>query len=395
MAELLEKITKAKNWLLEHEIDGWLLYSFQTSNDICLDFLQLSQDLHQTRRFFYFISKTGEITAIVHFIEKHLYAHLPGSVIVYKSCMELDQALASIIKGKHRICMEYSHYNAIPYLSKVDAGIWEKVTSFGVKVVSSGEILGEVFSKLSLQEYQSHLDAAKNLEEIVSLIPSFVQRYMKKNKIIYEIDLQDFILEEFHKRNLETEGKPICAAQVNSSNPHYQIVGKGKKIEPQGILLVDLWAKLKEKKAVFADTTKMFYLSKPVENKVKEMFSLVRDAQRCAVEFIQQRLTHHQMIKGYEVDQVAREWISSHGYGAYFVHRLGHNIERELHGRGTHLDSFETIDDRVLQSNTLFSIEPGIYLPGEFGIRLELNAYIDHDQINITTKLQDDLLLIM
>jgi len=68
--------------------------------------------------------------------------------------------------------------------------------------------------------------------------------------------------------------------------------------------------------------------------------------------------------------------IEDAGYGKYFIHRTGHNITSELHGPGTHLDSLETHDDRQILSGTCCSVEPGIYLPGDFGVRLEYDLYI-------------------
>ncbi len=63
--------------------------------------------------------------------------------------------------------------------------------------------------------------------------------------------------------------------------------------------------------------------------------------------------------------------------GPYFTHRTGHNIGQEVHGNGAHIDNLETREDRLLMRRTCFSIEPGIYLPREFGVRSEIDVYID------------------
>jgi Xaa-Pro aminopeptidase len=80
-------------------------------------------------------------------------------------------------------------------------------------------------------------------------------------------------------------------------------------------------------------------------------------------------------VAGFEGDRAARQVIDKAGYGAYFVHRTGHSIDRDLHGSGPHLDDYETHDDRQLLPGVGFSVEPGVYLPGEFGIRSEINVY--------------------
>jgi Xaa-Pro dipeptidase len=81
---------------------------------------------------------------------------------------------------------------------------------------------------------------------------------------------------------------------------------------------------------------------------------------------------------------VAREVITTAGFGQYFVHRTGHSIDRELHGSGPHLDNYETHDDRKLMAGVGFSVEPGIYLPGRFGVRSEINVYLRDDGPEVT-----------
>ena len=90
--------------------------------------------------------------------------------------------------------------------------------------------------------------------------------------------------------------------------------------------------------------------------------------------------TQNAVVRGCDVDDVTHAYIADRGYGEYFIHRTGHNIGEEVHGNGAHLDNFETHDERELIPETCFSIEPGIYLPGEFGVRLEIDVYISADR---------------
>jgi len=98
----------------------------------------------------------------------------------------------------------------------------------------------------------------------------------------------------------------------------------------------------------------------------------VRAARDAAIELVR-RKAGREPLRGFEGDQAARAVIEQAGYGEYFVHRTGHSIDRDLHGSGPHLDNYETHDDREILPGTGFSIEPGIYLPGEFGVRSEVN----------------------
>jgi Xaa-Pro aminopeptidase len=101
-------------------------------------------------------------------------------------------------------------------------------------------------------------------------------------------------------------------------------------------------------------------------------------------------------LKGFEVDQAARDTISSAGYGEFFLHRTGHNIGTRDHGDGANIDNFETQDRRQLLAGTCFSIEPGIYLPGEFGVRLEYNLYLHAGgRVEITGGIQEAIRLLV
>src|SRR5213078_3670002 len=101
------------------------------------------------------------------------------------------------------------------------------------------------------------------------------------------------------------------------------------------------------------------------------------------------------VLTGAEVDDAARAVVREAGFGEYFVHRTGHSIDRDLHGSGPHLDNFETADERVLIPGVGFSVEPGVYLTGRFGIRSEINVYLGESGPEVTPKQpQQELLLV-
>jgi Xaa-Pro aminopeptidase len=115
-----------------------------------------------------------------------------------------------------------------------------------------------------------------------------------------------------------------------------------------------------------------------VPERVERVWRTVRDARDAAIALVQ-GAAGHRPVAGFEADRAAREVIEAAGFGAFFVHRTGHSIDRELHGSGPHLDDYETHDDRALLPGVGFSVEPGIYLPGEFGVRSEVNMFWDAD----------------
>jgi Xaa-Pro aminopeptidase len=110
----------------------------------------------------------------------------------------------------------------------------------------------------------------------------------------------------------------------------------------------------------------------------------VRDARDAAVERVLRTVASGKPLHGFEIDRAARDVIEAAGFGDYFVHRTGHSIDRDLHGSGPHCDDYETRDDRVLMPGVGFSIEPGIYLTGDFGVRSEINMYWGPDGPTVT-----------
>ena len=157
-------------------------------------------------------------------------------------------------------------------------------------------------------------------------------------------------------------------------------------------ILIDLWCKCDAPNAVFADITRVGVASSTPTEKQAKIFSIVKRARDAAIAFIRERHAAGAPIYGFEVDDVCREVIREAGFGEFFVHRTGHNIDELGHGPGAHVDNLETHDTRRLLPNTCFSIEPGIYLPGEFGVRLECDVILhESSEVEVTGGLQEEI----
>jgi Xaa-Pro aminopeptidase len=128
----------------------------------------------------------------------------------------------------------------------------------------------------------------------------------------------------------------------------------------------------------------------------KSVWLAVRDARDAAISLLEKRIGEHQPVRGGEVDDAARAVITKRGYGENFIHRTGHSIDpRDLHGSGPHIDNLETREDRTLIPGVGFSIEPGVYLAGDVGMRSEVNGFIGADGLLITpSDYQKDLLIV-
>lgn len=391
-----KKISQTQNDIKAMELDGWLLYDFRRSNELACKFLNISPNTLLTRRFFYWIPAEGEPVKIVHRIEHFVLDSLPGQTKLYSSWIELEKHLGEILRGRKKVAMEYSPRNAIPEVSKVDAGTVELIRSFGIEVVSSGDILQKATAVWDAAKLSMHLIAAQVVDKVVEVTWNAIKDRLKKNLPWTEYDVQQFMLAEMASRGCITQDPPICAVNAHSAIPHYAPEkGKAATLKQGDFILLDIWGKYQRPHAVYADITRVGVAAyKPTDKQLK-IFEIVKAARNKATDFVRDKFAKGEEVRGFEIDQVCRQVILNAGYGDYFTHRTGHNIDERDHGPGAHIDSFETKDERHILPGTCFSIEPGIYLPNEFGVRLEYDVFVHMDgKIQVTGGIQDTMMVI-
>lgn len=368
------------------KLDGWLFYDFRGSNDLALNILNVPKERHLTRRFFYFIPASGEPVKIVNGIEAGNLDHLPGNKLIYANHSSLTENIENTLKGKKKIAMEYSPFNAIPYVSKVDAGTIEQIKKTGIEIVSSADLISLFDAVWTSDNFNENKAVALYLNECVNESFSLIKKELLSGNKITEYDVQQFIMKKFSDKKYYTDSPPIVAVNENSANPHYAPDENiFKEIKKDNLVLIDLWAKVDRDDAVWADITWTGYTGEIVPEKYSKIFNIVAEARDNAFDLISERYNAKKGIKGFEADDAARNVIENAGYGKYFIHRTGHSITRDLHGSGAHLDNFETRDERLLLPSTSFSIEPGIYLTGDFGIRSEIDVFITPEGKVIST----------
>ena len=388
-----EKILKAQTYLQELGVDGWLLYDFHKNNPLAHRFLEISSKSLVTRRFFYWIPKEGEPVKIVHAIEPHVLDGWPGEKRIFLSWQSLEKELASLLSNVSRAAMEYSPKNAIPYISCVDGGTVDLIRSLKVEVVSSGSFLPYFTAVISKEQGEGHKRSAKILENIVYESWAWIADQLEEGSIFSEYDVQQKILQCFERDHLTTDGPPIVAVNEHSADPHYEPQkDRASQIKKGDFILIDLWAKEKKEGSVFADLTKVAVAAKHPTDKQKMIFGFVREAQRAAISLVKDRFQKKKRVAGWEIDDAARHVIEKAGYGEFFIHRTGHSIETSLHGSGANIDNLEMHDVRMILQGSCFSIEPGIYLLNEFGVRLESDVYIHSDgTVEVTGGEQEEL----
>ena len=389
-----EKIKAAQKYLRENNLDGWLLYDFRRSNPIAAEFMGIRGQ--QTRRWFYLIPKEGEPKGLYHRIEYHNFDGVPGRRELFSAWKELETKLEKMLAGAKKVAMEYSPKNAIPYVSRVDAGTIELVRSFGVEVASSADLVQMFQAVLSPTEYQTHLYAAQSLNEIKDKAFGEIAEKIKAGLPTSEYEIQQFIWNEYSKYGMTADGAPIVAVNANAANPHYQPTAEVfAPIKKGDLVLIDIWAKKDSAGAIYADITWMGYVGDKLPEDIARLWGVEAEARDKAIQFVTERMAKGQKTYGYQVDDVARGVIEKAGYGANFTHRTGHSIGVEDHGNGVNIDNFETQDRRELVPGVCFSIEPGIYLEGQYGFRSEIDMFIHLKKAEVTTQPVQKVILLL
>jgi Xaa-Pro aminopeptidase len=388
-----EELPRIQSALSEVDLDGWLLFDFHGINPVTVGMLQLEGMV--TRRVFVYVPRRGMPTAITHAIEQVPWRRWPEAWgrVVYSGWRELESALATLVRG-HRIAMEYSPGDAVPYVDRVPAGVIEMVRQAGAVVVTSGELVSQFFAVFDAANMAAHLRAAEAIRTIALDAFVMVGERTRRDEAFTEYAVQSWILERFARAGLEHGHAPIVAIGPNAADPHYSpTADHTSAVRPGDTLLIDLWAR--EPDQPFADQSWMGVLGAPDTTTVK-VWEAVRDARDAAISVLRARVAAAVLVRGAEIDQAARGVIESRGYGRYFTHRTGHSIDpREIHGSGPHIDDLETREERTLIPGVAFSIEPGIYIPHTLGVRSEVNGVMRERDVVITpTEYQRELLVV-
>jgi Xaa-Pro dipeptidase len=378
-------------------VDGWLFYDFRHSDPLAYRVLHIDPARHVTRRWYYWIPSYGRPVKLLHRIEPHALEGLPGDALMYVSWEEQHAHLAQALTGARRLAMQYSPMNAIPYISRVDAGTIELIRSFGIEIVTSADLVQQFEAVWTDHQLASHQEAAEKLRLIVDEAFQHVRQCMFSKTPLNEYGLQQFILSRIMHHGLTTSSAPIAATNAHSADPHYGPSPEGAADIYHGdLVLIDLWAKRPEPGSVYADITWTGHVGNIVPASRQQVFAIVKAARDQAVSFVRERVMAGEFPHGADVDDVCRHVIRQAGYGDQFMHRTGHSIGEEVHGNGANIDNLETRDSRRLVPRTCFSIEPGIYLPGEFGIRSELDVYIsDRDALVFGQPVQTEIIAIL
>ena len=390
----LDKIQKT---IAEQGYDGWLFYDFHHRDAMAYRILGLDMSKLTSRRWFYYIPVAGDPVRIVSAVEATKLDNLPGEKTVYRSWEELHQSLRETLQSAKQVAMQYSPMNNIPYVSVVDGGTIELIRSFDVEIVSSANMVQIFEAIIDRKGYEAHLEAGEIVQKIKDEAFDLIRYKIKNDEAVTEYEVQQYITKRFEEEDLTDDGDhAIVGVNEHPADPHFEPTPENTHIIKKGdTLLIDLWARKNDDTGIYYDITWCGYIGENPPVKYIEIFNTVRDARNAARDFIREKFQNGERCFGYEVDDICRKVVEDAGYGDYYVHRTGHSIGHEVHGNGVNIDNLETKDEREIVPGICFSIEPGIYLPGEMAVRSEINVFVTEDcEVVVAGAEQEELILI-
>jgi Xaa-Pro aminopeptidase len=193
-----------------------------------------------------------------------------------------------------------------------------------------------------------------------------------------EYDIKAELVYFMHKHGAEVAFPPIVASGEHSSLPH--ATPTDRKLKPGDLLTLDYGCRFGGYCSDFTRTVAISHMDKEQQ----KLYDIVNCAGEIAISALRAG------VSAKEVDAVARDYIASHGYGDYFGHGIGHSLGRAIH----ETPALNARSDAVLEENMVVTIEPGIYLPGRFGVRIEdLLVIKDGGCVNLTSATRDVVII--
>ena len=385
----LSDIPAVQGLLAVQRLDGWLLFDRDGSNPIAVHLV--APEGRPTRPWFYMIPATGQPIALVHSAEVRSFDQLPGKKLTYTGFRDFDKQLKGMLKGVKSVAVEYSPKAAVPSVSRVDAGTLEVIRAAGVTVRSSDILVQYTKAIWGDAGRTAHYVAVHHLVELRKEALSYLTKQLQSGTAVTEYDVQQKIVHGMTMRGL-VGAPPDVAAGIDTADPYYvPTAAKAAKIKRGDLIVISLAAKVDKPEAVYAAQTWCAVADSAASEVQAHAFEAVTQARDAAISLVMDRTKKHRPLTGAEVDQSTRALFKKASLADHVMHRTGHSIDSDLQGGGADLDDFEVKDSRILVAGTGFTVGPGLYWAGQFGVRTEVSVYLTPSGPEVTMPAQDYL----
>lgn len=299
---------------------------------------------------FWLLFYKKQIFIIVHeMIEPQVKQHFKKfkkNVKIFSTSEKCSDLLFSVLR-KYKIDT-ITIDSATTYLNDFET-IKSKLLKGKIKIIKQENITQNIRLIKDAQEI-------KNIKKSCDITSAIFEKVKKQIVAgMTELDIYFKIEEEFAKQHVVQSFKTIVASGPNSANPHH--ISSNRKIQKNDIVLIDMGCIYNN---YCSDLTRTFFIGK--ENKEqKKIWDIVKLAHDKALENVKQN------IKAGDIDLFARNIIKQAGYEKNFIHTTGHSLGLDIH----EYPRISKTSDEILREGMIITIEPGIYLEKNFGVRIE------------------------
>lgn len=375
--------------LAVQSLDGWLLAEHKGKNTVAIELV--APEAKTSRQWFYFIPSFGQPRILVHKSDASAFETVPGTKIEYSSHRDLKAGLRTLLRGASTVAMEYAPKSGISSLTRVDSSTVSLVENAGVSVSSSADLVQFTKSLWGPDGRVSHYVAVHHLTKLRDEALAFVAERVSSNRPVSEHDVTAFLENGYHARGLR--GTISVAIGGNTAKPAYVPSPRSSRAIKEGHLLVIrlTGAVVDSERPIHASLSWVAYVGSSVPENFSKVFQTVSAARDATIGFIRERAAKRRLLKGFEADQQARQEIGKAGLASRFVHMTGHSLDTSLHGDGANLDDYESHDTRNLVVGSGFTVGPGVYLPGDFGLQTTASVHMVPGDVEVTTPIQTSI----
>lgn len=313
------------------------------------------------------LEKNGHTTIIAPELEvgRAKKESVDTSVVTSERGTALISELTKRIKGK-KACTDCQNYPVMQSLKKSIPKIKHSVEPF-----NDSRIIKDA------KEISILKKASKIIDEMFELCSKKIKKGQKESEL--QAILMGYAIEQemFDTGYKSTLNPLIIAGGPNGALPHAQVTNR--KFVNGDLIVVDLTLRYK---GYVSDSTRTFGLGK-VSKEARDVYEIVKESQKLGLKAVKPNVTCK------SVDDACRNYINDKNFGKYFIHSTGHGIGLDVH-------EFPTISYRSktkLAKNMAITVEPGIYIPNKFGVRIEDSLIVDKKPI-VMHKFTKDLVVL-
>jgi len=241
-----------------------------------------------------------------------------------------------------------------------------------VKFINGNSILEDVRIRKTQEEKDCMRKAAKIADEVVEETIKFIKPGLTERDIVKKLE------ELYTAKGVSMSFHPIVASGPNTSKPHYN--GDSRVIQEQDIIIIDTGCRYK---GYCSDISRTVFVGEPTEEQ-RKIFDI------CVKATTTGEMAVREGVPAEEVDMAARNIIKAAGYGDYFLNRTGHGIGIAVH-EGPYI---RTGNKQILENGMCFSVEPGIYISGKFGMRVENIVLVENGKAEILNNVTKDIIIV-